>query len=156
MDAAGSTTTFQYDPNGNLRVVTEYLYDVIDRLVARRDPGPAHEETFGYDANGNLITHTDRRGLVTAFGYDALDRWTFSGFHRTEPLANPSSESTISVAYQTDPTTRSEDVVLTDSRWPTPLTLDHDAHDRLVAERGPRGSVAYSDEQAVRGRDTPR
>jgi YD repeat-containing protein len=29
-----------------------------------------------YDANGNVITHTNRRGQQTSFGYDDMDRVT--------------------------------------------------------------------------------
>ena len=152
-DAAREATTLDYDENGNLRFVTdarggvtEFVYDDMDRLSKRRDPlypaepTAAHEETFTYDGNGNLLTHTDRRGLVSEFVHDGLDRRTFSGFNRTAP---ETYESTIDVTYSPVPADQSEDVVLTDSRWPTPLSLNFNAHEELIGETGPTGTVGY-------------
>ena len=40
-------------------------------------------ETYGYDGNGNLTGHTDRRGKVTVYQYDGINRRKFAGFGYT-------------------------------------------------------------------------
>jgi hypothetical protein len=45
--------------------------------------------------NGNLIEWTDRKGQVTTYQYDALDRQTFVGFGTT---AGPTYSSTIALS----------------------------------------------------------
>lgn len=81
--------TFTYTANGNTETVkdargnlTTYEYDGFDALKRLRYPDKANGavssttdvESYGYDANGNLTTLTERDGSVIGFGYDALDR----------------------------------------------------------------------------------
>ena len=80
------TTTFAYDPNGNLLSVTDaasrqttYAYNSMDRLTTRTDP-LTHAETYQYDANGNLTQVTDRKSQVTTFTYDGLNRRTVTTY----------------------------------------------------------------------------
>ena len=67
------TVTYQHDLVGNRvrriadGVVTDYVYDVNDRLVA--ETGVA----YTYDANGNRLTRT-AGGVTLAARWDALDR----------------------------------------------------------------------------------
>ena len=92
IDSLGEITGFGYDPNGNLLSVTDarqnaiatpqstvYAYDSMDRLETRTDP-LGLPESYQYDENGNLIQFTNRKGQVTNFQYDALNRKIFAGF----------------------------------------------------------------------------
>lgn len=79
--ADGSTDLTRYD--GGRRVIatvdalgyaTTYFYDEVDRLLGIADPlnNTTH---YRYDGLvGNLESITDRRGAVTAYEYDLLDR----------------------------------------------------------------------------------
>jgi RHS repeat-associated protein len=99
-------TSFSYDANGNLlsvqdpsqqgtSLMTSYVYDNMDRVITRTDP-LQRQESYQYDLAGNLTQYTDRRGKVTSFTYDGLDRTTFVGFG-TQP--GPTYESQISYKY---------------------------------------------------------
>ncbi|MFO0700398.1 MAG: hypothetical protein U0236_14350 [Nitrospira sp.] len=54
---------------------TTYLYDEMDRLKTRKDTLD-RAESYLYDKAGNLSQFTDRKGQVSTFGYDALNRRT--------------------------------------------------------------------------------
>jgi len=66
----------------------------MDHRASRTDPLGA-TETYTYDGNGNLTSHTDRRGKVTVYQYDGLNRRTFAGFGQN----GGSYESTIGYAF---------------------------------------------------------
>ena len=53
-----------------------------------------HAEASQYDLNGNLTQFTDRRGEVTVYQYDGLNRRSFADFGRGRP-----DESTISYTW---------------------------------------------------------
>jgi len=100
------STSYAYDVLGNLRSVTQgtqqrfFMYDSLSRLIRARNPEQQVNSTLGitdpitnnsqwctsysYDVNGNLVSKTDARGVVTTYAYDALNR-------------------NISVAYTNDP-----------------------------------------------------
>jgi len=69
-----STTTFQYDPFGNLLQTSAPLGDVTSSQ---------------YDANNNRISSTDARGNVTTYQYDVLNRLT-STTYPTQPSTTTS------------------------------------------------------------------
>ncbi|MCU1267735.1 MAG: repeat-associated core domain protein, partial [Acidobacteria bacterium] len=95
---AGYHTSYKYDVAGNLHQVTQgaqqrfFLYDSLSRLIRARNPeqnvnanlSPSLTDpitqnnqwamAYTYDANGNLATRTDARGLVSTYAYDALNR----------------------------------------------------------------------------------
>ncbi len=54
---------------------TSYSYDNMDRVASRTDP-LFRQESYLYDANGNLRQVTDRKNQVTGYSYDSLDRLT--------------------------------------------------------------------------------
>ncbi|RZF29098.1 LysM peptidoglycan-binding domain-containing protein [Paraburkholderia sp. UYCP14C] len=85
---------FEYDARGNRittieaqglteQRITRYVYDLLDRQttitgVARYTAYSPKDttETLTYDARGNITSHTDENGNVTAWYYDAADRKT--------------------------------------------------------------------------------
>ncbi|WP_027706786.1 RHS repeat-associated core domain-containing protein [Zooshikella ganghwensis] len=83
IDALQHVTRFSYDavgnkltelwPNGRL---LSYRYDDFDRLTEQRDnlegSAPLLQQVF--DGNGNLLTATDGRGLVSTYTYDQRNR----------------------------------------------------------------------------------
>lgn len=57
--AAGNTTTYQYNANGQIASVSDTLGAL---------------ETRAYDSSGRLVTQTDGKGALTRFAYDAANR----------------------------------------------------------------------------------
>ncbi|MEW6161412.1 MAG: hypothetical protein AB1813_28620, partial [Verrucomicrobiota bacterium] len=56
---------------------TKFEYDGFGRRIRRDVPG-GQKETFGYDATGNLLSHTNFLGIVITNFYDLvclLARW---------------------------------------------------------------------------------
>jgi RHS repeat-associated protein len=144
-DPLSGPTSFTYDPNGNLLTLTDalgsshvttYTYDNMDRLATRKDP-LGNSESNQYDKNGNLIQFTDRRGKITTYQYDAVNRRTSGAF-------GP-NESTIKYTY--DAANRL--IQVTDSITGT-ITRSYDSLDRLTSEVTPLGSVSYSYDAAGR------
>jgi YD repeat-containing protein len=55
---------------------TTYGYDRLERVTRLGETasgGLSFTRTFGYDANSNLVSETDRRGVTTTYGYDGLN-----------------------------------------------------------------------------------
>jgi RHS repeat-associated protein len=97
-------TSYFYDALGNLRRVDQggqyrfFMYDSLSRLIRAKNPEqgalstdadfPAMTDStsgvsngqwslaYNYDASGNLVKRKDARGVVTSYGYDALNRPT--------------------------------------------------------------------------------
>jgi YD repeat-containing protein len=101
------TTTYEYDPNGNLirRVnprgyATAYEYDPADRLIAVTD-ALSQTTTYAYDPNGNLLQVTDRASRLTFYEYDALDRRT-AEIRNYRPGEPSSSDVNVTTRYEYD------------------------------------------------------
>ena len=105
-DPLQGITTLSYDVNGNLLTVqdarqqgtnnkTVYTYDNFDHLHSRTDP-LTRQETYVIDQLGNLTSFTDRRGKVTTYQYDGINRDTFIGYGT---LPGPTYESTVNYTY---------------------------------------------------------
>ena len=83
----GQNLRYTYDPNGNIKTLTDSLgkvttrtYDILDRLIQSKDPLNGLAE-YGYDAADNLTRVSDPRGNVTTYAYDGLGQlWS-----RTSP-----------------------------------------------------------------------
>ena len=85
LDPLNGPTQFGYDPNSNLSSVsdaksptpgvTNDTYDNMDRLQTRTDP-LLKNESYVYDAAGNLTLFRDRKLQATVYEYDALNRRT--------------------------------------------------------------------------------
>lgn len=156
-------TSFTYDANGNLLTVqdpsqqgtglmTSYVYDNMDRVIARIDP-LQRQESYQYDLGGNLTQYTDRRGKVATLTYDALDRTTFAGFG-TQP--GPTYESTISYAYDKyDRLLATADSLAGSNLCSTVLagaSICHTYNDltRTYTETTPQGTITYNADLAGR------
>ena len=116
----------------------------MDRKTGKTDALNRHE-TFTYDLNGNLSSHTDRKGQVTAFTYDGLNRRTLAGFGVTVTGGVSSYQST--VAYTRDAGNR---VTQVSDNLAGNVTRSYDGLDRLVSETTPQGSIAYTYDLAGR------
>ena len=83
-------TSYSYDTLDNLTTVSQgsqsrtFVYDSLKRLSSATTPesgticygtvSGGQCQPNGYDANGNLTQKTDARGIVSTYGYDALNR----------------------------------------------------------------------------------
>jgi YD repeat-containing protein len=103
MDKDGNLTRFMYDQNSNLKTVTD-AKGGLNRKASRTDPLGA-TEIYGYDGNGNLTGHTDRRGKVTIYQYDGINRRKFASFGYTGS------------SYEKRSTTNGMEVTTSSRRW---------------------------------------
>ena len=98
-------TSNTYDALNDLTGVTQgsqtrtYNYDMLARLTLSKTPeinvgGTQCSTTYGYDANGNLISRTAPRenqntlcatSVTTTYGYDAINRLTSKSYNDTSP-----------------------------------------------------------------------
>lgn len=112
----GALTNYVYDVLDNLSSVNHvgvsgetprirtFTYDSLSRLTAACNPetipagqscdGTHWSDTYAYDANGNMRSRTDARGVVLSYTYDALNR----------PTSKHSSDGTVSDDYYYDQT----------------------------------------------------
>lgn len=83
----GFVTSYTYNGLDKLVGVAQgsqsrtYVYDTLGRLTSASNPEKLQPDAYTYDDNGNLLTRTDARGVVTNFSpsaspIDALDRVT--------------------------------------------------------------------------------
>lgn len=86
--AQNTTSSYQYDANGNLTQVTDPLgrvtnqsYDALNRLKQQLQPAPAAGSArpaihYGYDGLDQLVTVTDPRNLTTTYTVNGLGNQT--------------------------------------------------------------------------------
>src|SRR3989441_7326202 len=78
ISASGFLTTYQYDALNNLTQVSQgaetrtFAYNSLSRLTSATNP-ESGSTSYTYDANGNVLTKQDARGVTTCFG-----NWTGS------------------------------------------------------------------------------
>lgn len=83
-------TSYAYDPLGDLIQINQggqirtFTYSSLSRLLTANNPESGLFQ-FGYDANGNLTSKSDARGISTTFVYDALNRVTFRNYSDSTP-----------------------------------------------------------------------
>jgi YD repeat-containing protein len=136
-DAAGKTTTFTYNSEGQVLTVetparsgitenrtTTYSYDSDGYLQGVTGPATGATSEFTYDSYGRVDTTTDSEGYVLAFDYDALDRPTKVTYPDT---------TFEEVVYNRLDAEKTRDRL---GRWTHTL---HDALGRPVASRDPAG-----------------
>ena len=116
----------------------------MDRLTRREDP-LHHDETYEYDAAGNVTKFTDRRGKVTSYTYDALNRVTFAGYGMTRHGQTFNFESSVTNTYDAGSrlTSAADTVAGT-------TTLTYDGLDRILSETTPQGAISYAYDAAGR------
>ena len=164
-DAAGKTTTYDYDLFDRLTTVTQpgnvitgyaydrqdnlitvtdaeshattYVYDDLGRLVSTASPD-THTTTYAYDASGNLICKTDANGNTITYTYDALNRLTAIHF--------PDSSQDITYTYDQGANGKGQ---LTDMTDPSgTYTYTYDALGNLVTEEKTIDGVTYTTQYA--------
>ena len=117
-------TTYTYDVLDNLTNVSQtgvsgelarnrsFTYDSLSRLLCASNPEnsqnpcpasatsgmPSGVITYSYDANGNLSTKTDARGVISNYQYDSLNRITA----KTYTVTGTTAAATRSSCYQYD------------------------------------------------------
>ena len=72
-DSRTNVTETSFNFSDSTTGVVRTTYDAFNRLTARSGYG-VYPETYTYDANDNLTSVTDARGLVTTYTYDKFDR----------------------------------------------------------------------------------
>lgn len=87
IDAAGQTTSYQYNSDGQMTQmtdaqgeVTSYDYDSLGRLSTVTNANGQTQASFTYDADDRVATATDSEGYTIQFAYDAFDRVTQTTF----------------------------------------------------------------------------
>jgi RHS repeat-associated protein len=100
----GFLTSYEYNALDNLTSVSmsglnprTFAFDSLSRLTSANNPESGQIcygtvsggacQTNGYDANGNLVTKTDARGITMSFSYDALNRLTGKTYSDGTPAA---------------------------------------------------------------------
>ncbi|MBZ5554968.1 MAG: hypothetical protein LAO21_19810, partial [Acidobacteriia bacterium] len=78
----GYPTNYTYDALDDLKTVMQggqtrsFSYDSLKRLTTATNPESGTVNYTSYDGNGNLLSKTDARGIITSYQYDALNRLT--------------------------------------------------------------------------------
>ncbi|PPT15892.1 hypothetical protein CYQ11_26215 [Streptomyces cinnamoneus] len=141
------------DPSGN---TTEMSYDTAGRLSTRKSPSSVGlAETWTYDAQGNISSHTDGRGKRSTYTYDTANRVTFS----TDPAGGTVAYTyTDQGALASVTTPRGKATIYTydaagnRTSVTTPLgektTFRYDAAGRVTAMTDPRGNAEGADPAA--------
>lgn len=109
-------TGYTYDALGNLALVSQgvqtrtFVYDSLSRLKEATNP-EAGTIKYTYDANGNLKTKRDARGIKTVYDYDNLDR-VLKGCYRNIGTTAPLGMTTCTSNTET-PEANTPDVAYT-------------------------------------------
>jgi len=141
VDALNQVTSYIYDNNGNLKSVTDprtgtthYFYDARGRQISRSD-ALNQSENWSYQ-NGALLNYADRKGQLTQYQFDALNRAS---------LVTYNDASTVTPTF--DAGDRLTTVV--DSVSGT-ITRGYDGMDRMTQEQTLQGTVNYTYDAAGR------
>jgi YD repeat-containing protein len=96
-------------------------------------------ESYQYDLAGDIQKFTDRRGKVTSYQYDGLNRRTFAGFGTIGTPPTASYESTITYSYDA-----ADRLTLAADSWSGPITRSYSEQARTISETTPQGTVSYA------------
>jgi RHS repeat-associated protein len=133
-DGSGGTTTYTYDPAGNLLtttdpggVTTTYTYNAAGKkAIVAYSGSTAHTVTYTYDANGNRTAMTDASGTSS---------YTYDPFGRLTSVTNGNNQ-TVSYSYDGDgDITGITYPLLSTASWATSSTVSHtyDKADRMTS-----------------------
>ena len=154
-DPLGNSVVYGYTPNNYLSSVTDpkntttpttYAYDNMDNLQSRTD-ALLKADTRQYDLKGNLRCFTSRKGQITVYTYDALNRL------KKVIYAAPSCSATTSsntVSYTYDGGNRVTGVA--DSIGGN-ITRQYDGLNDVINEITPQGSITYHYDSGRRRKD---
>jgi RHS repeat-associated protein len=86
-------TTYMYDTLDDLASVTQggshgrsFVFDSLKRLTSSTNPETGTTPvTYTYDADGNVATKTDARGIIITYSYDVLNRLTGRTYSNGDP-----------------------------------------------------------------------
>jgi RHS repeat-associated protein len=155
IDALGETTLYGFNQNNYLTSVTDprntgtptqFGYDNMDHVMARTD-ALLKADNRQYDLNGDLVCYTDRKGQITVYTYDGLNRRTGAVYGAASCAATTSSNT---AAYTYDGGNRLTAIVDSVSGN---ITRQYDGLDNLTYESTPQGSVTYHTDAAGRRKD---
>jgi RHS repeat-associated protein len=165
----GHTTTWSYDPAGNLDFtkdaklrVTDYQYFPNNLLKKVIPPGtPANETVYDYDLAGNLISRTDANSRVTTYGYNTANlldsvvlpqgqTWsnTYDKNSNVKTVVNPEGNNTTGdpndskITYDYDEVNRLKSIDYSDSTPDLSFTFDANSNRTTMLDGG--GSESYS------------
>ena len=152
-NAQQMVTRYQYDQAGNelaqidaLGRTNTFAYDGMGRRTLHTLPSGSSPETFGYDADGNLINHNDFNGNAIQNYYDPMNR-----------LTNIYSTGDFNISYSYTPTGQRASMSSSDaynnssggpSRIQTVCSYAYDSRDWLIQKAmnwvgGPTASLNY-------------
>ncbi|RKY56172.1 MAG: hypothetical protein DRP96_11545, partial [Candidatus Neomarinimicrobiota bacterium] len=162
-NAAGVTTIFEYDGDGNLtrkvedyggrNVETVYVYDAAGNLLSERtdDGSLSIQKSYAYDINGKRVREQDGAGNVTRYIYDAADQlvniiWPDGGvITRTYNLAGRLETETDAEGHVTryvyDDFGRKVRVVQDEGGLNLTTVYTYDLDNRLIATQDAAGVV---------------
>jgi RHS repeat-associated protein len=156
----GQTTSYTYDPNGNLTSMTDgngnttsYTYDAFGHELSVTDP-LGHVTTYSYDGAGNEISSTDAMNQTITYGYDTdgkLDQLklpdgstlsvTYDALERPIVMSNPTA--TVDVTY--DDAGRVVGTTESGPQIPTvSLGYTYDPRGDRLSMTGPEGTTQYA------------
>ncbi len=134
---AATWTTYAHDELGRqtaqtdaLGRVTRFAYDALGRRIKRTLPG-GQQESFAYDASGNVIAHTHFNGLVITNRYNPQNRLL---------SRHAAPDGAVLESFTYNPT--GHRATMTD---PSGLTMfRYDPADRLATNATPQGELRYA------------
>src|SRR5690606_9249601 len=103
VDSPNQKTVYAYDLLNNLITVSQgvqtrsFGYAALSRLTSATNPESGTID-YTYDANSNLVTKVDARGVQTSYVYDALNRVTNRNYSLTGSTP-PNYQATPNVSY---------------------------------------------------------
>ncbi len=120
-DANGNATTTTFDVPGRTKTVTFPTYAPVDGSAAITPT-----ERWAYDADGNLLSHTDRAGQTSSYAYTRRNQV----FMQTDPLVSgASTRGTVHTIY--DAGGRKSQVIDENNHS---MTWNYDTLDRMTSQ----------------------